>query len=414
MNRTVRLVRYAKLDSGWRRGAVVMLGNGRIKHPYMMYAGAETEAPEGRYQLLRYDGNKPAYTDVGNNPTEALSRLKAQQGKAAAHVEAVVAAKKAGLEIAESIQRRAEQPAQSKTLRQYATAYIKMHESLPHRSDDSIRVYRQVTSTFLAQCEAAYPEKITREDVIRWHGWMRNEQGYSDRTACDRYKALRGWLRYCGVDPAKIIDRGTHKMLRQYTRRIPNAYTPEVVDALIAASTDSNRALLWEFAYKTGLRDSELQHVTRHDLHGLDTDSPTLHVRERDEYGRIKDAEERTVELHPALAVKLNAWLKANPERRLVFGTINDKCDTKMLLALKVTARRAGLNCGQCSGCQKRNECREYTLHRFRRTFVSRMLVATHGDLRSVMQRSGHSDLASVMRYLAPTSHIRQAVAHAF
>jgi integrase len=121
------------------------------------------------------------------------------------------------------------------------------------------------------------------------------------------------------------------------------------------------------------------------------------------------------IELHPSLVVPLKAWLKANPERILLFGTEADKPDRHMLRALKRDACRAGLNCGRCKGCKVRNnECAEYTLHRFRRTYTTRMLRATGGDLRSVMQRTGHSDITSVMRYLEPACTIRDAVAVAF
>ena len=147
---------------------------------------------------------------------------------------------------------------------------------------------------------------------------MRNEEKYSDRTAANRYLALRGFLRYCGVEPGRIIPKGTHKLLKTYTKKVVNAYTPEVVQKLIDAATDEDKALLWEFAYKTGLRDSELQMVTRYDLHGLDTDEPILHVKERDEYGNIKDAEERKIELHPALVLKLRKWLEKNPRKVLL------------------------------------------------------------------------------------------------
>lgn len=155
--------------------------------------------------------------------------------------------------------------------------------------------------------------------------------------------------------------------------------------------------------------------ITRHDLYGLDADRPTLHVKERDKYGQIKDAEERVIELHPSLVAPLMAWLEANPERVLLFGTNTDKPDGHMLRALKRDARRAGLNCGRCKGCRGKNdECSDYTLHRFRRTYTTRMLRATGGDLRSVMQRTGHSDITSVMRYLERASTIRDAVAAAF
>ena len=77
--------------------------------------------------------------------------------------------------------------------------------------------------------------------------------------------------------------------------------------------------------------------------------------------------------------------------------------------------RADGLNCGHCKGCLgKNNECREFTLHRFRRTYTTRMLRASGGDLRSVMERTGHSDLASVMRCLEPQAEFRAAVAQAF
>jgi integrase len=244
---------------------------------------------------------------------------------------------------------------------------------------------------------------------------MRNERGLSDRTCANLYIALRGFFKYAGLKTSDLIPKGTHKLLKQYTRKRVNSYSPQVVGMLIDHASDVNQALLWDFLYKTGLRDSEAQMVTRYDLHGLDTDNPTLHVKERSEYNHIKDAEERVIELHPSLVPQLKVWMEAHPKKVLVFGTLRDKPDVRMLVALKRCAKRAGLNCGHCSGCLgKYNECREFTLHRFRRSYTTQMLRATGGDLRSVMQRTGHSDLSSVMRYLEPAAQIRAAVAQAF
>jgi integrase len=405
MNRTLTLVRYAAVEGkGWRRGAVVLNKNGKLKADLMMSGGREVHCPTGRYQLRKYEGARPVYIDLGNDPTDALNRFRAEETKRDARESALAA----GLEVVSP------EDATRKTIKQYAADFLAMHRNLPHRSDDSVRVYTQITSTFLAACKAKHPEQVTQDDVLRWYGKLRQD-GYADRTRSNLYKSLRGFLKYCGIDPRKLIETGTHKLLKAYTRRVPNTYTPEQVKALIDASMDSNRALVWNFAYKTGLRDSELQHVARYDLYGLDTDDPMLHVTERDEYGKIKDAEERIIELRPSLVAPLKRWLKENPNRTLLFGTVSDKPDTKMLLALKATARRAGLNCRRCSGCiSKRQECKEYTLHRFRRTYTTRMLRATGGDLRSVMQRTGHSDLTSVMRYLEPAAQIGEAVAQAF
>lgn len=408
MNKTLTLLRYAAIEGkGWRRGQAVLGKTGRIKPNAMMIGGVEVDAPKGRYQLRRYEGTRVVYLELGNDPTDALNRYRAEESK----INAMKMAIEAGLVVVNDTP---DNPAR-KTIQRYATDFIVMHRALPHRSDDSVRVYERVTATFMESTKARYPEDITKDDVIRWHGWMRNAKGYSDRTAATRYIALRSFLRYCKLNPAGIIPQGTHKLLKAFTKKIVNTYTPDVVAQLVEASTDENRALLWDFAYKTGLRDSELKMVTRYDLHGLDGNEPILHVKERDDYGRIKDAEERGVELHPSLVPQLKKWLRENPTKILLFGTESDKPDTKMLKALKVTARRAGLNCCRCKGCLgERNECGDYTLHRFRRTYVTRMLRATNGDLRSVMARSGHSDIESVMRYLEPSSHIRQAVAAAF
>jgi integrase len=278
MNRTLTLVRYAKLDTGWRRGAVVMQRNGKLKHPCIVVGKQEADAPQGRYQIVRYDGKTPVYTDLGNDPTDALARFRSEEKKQNARL----TADDAGMEIAEP---EPETQAKPKTLRQYAAEFIRMHKSLPHRSDDSVRVYTQITTAFLAQSKAGYPDDVTQADVIGWYGWMK-DKGYSDRTRSNLYQSLRGWLRYCGLDPSKVIDRGTHTLMLKYTKRTPNMYDAETVAKLIEHANDPDEALLWNLAYKTGLRESELRMLTRHDLHGLNTSSPILHVRERDEYGR--------------------------------------------------------------------------------------------------------------------------------
>ena len=403
MNRSLSLIRYAKTAKGWRRGRVVLGKNGRLKPDVMIINHEEISCPDGRFQLVRYEGTRPLYTDVSNNPNDAMARFRAAE----AMQEARVAAAKAGRKLDDDSDDR-------KTLCQYKGKFLEMHKALPHRSDDAYKKYKFVTEGFLAKCHARYPENVTQEDVVRWYGWMRDEKKYIDRTRSDYYDSMRGFLRYCGLDPAKVIAPPIHKLLKQYTKKEVTIYDPETVAALIAASLDANRALLWEFAYKTGLRDSELRAVTRQDFRQLNSDDPKVAVKERDQYGNIKDGEERLIELELGLAAKIRQWLKDNPNKVLVFGTCNDKPDTKMLLALKVTARRAGLNCGLCKGCRERDECKEFTLHRFRRTFTSRLLTATRGDLTAVMKRTGHSDMESVMRYLAPTSNVREALASAF
>jgi integrase len=408
MNRTLTLVRYAKTDKGWRRGAVILSKNGKIKPDHMLIGGQEVYCPDGRFQLRRYEGTNPVYTDLSNDASDALTLFRAEELK---H-EARLKADEAGVQVVADPTR--------KTLRQYADAFIKMHEALPHRSTDAVDKYTDLTDTFCKRCPVTHPEQVTQEHVIAWCGWLQkpepNGRGFGDRTRANYYTSLRGFLKYCGLVPDKIITKGTHKLLLSYTKKAVTLYEPHVVELLIKYSESDRMKLCWEFAYKVGCRDTELQHVTRTDFHGLGTKSPTVHIKERDELGNIKDKEERVIELEPGLAKRVKVYLAKYPKKVLLFGTENDLPDGHLLRTLKRTANRAGLACGHCAGCKRKvePECREYTLHRFRRTYTSRMLVATGGDLAGVMKRTGHTDLDSVRRYLAPVANFREALQSAF
>jgi integrase len=88
----------------------------------------------------------------------------------------------------------------------------------------------------------------------------------------------------------------------------------------------------------------------------------------------------------------------------LIFGKRGGKEDVPdghLLRRLKGLAKDAGLNCGACSTCIEGEECERWFLHKFRATYITTLLRAGM-DLRTVMKLSGHSDLASVMRYLRP------------
>src|ERR1035438_3598398 len=143
LNSTLTLLRYSAIEGkGWRRGAVVLTKNGKLKPDVMTVGGAEVNCHNGRYQMRRYQGKLPVYTELGNDPTDALNRFRAEESK----LNARTAAKAAGLEVVSDDESR-------KTLKQYAADFLSMHRNLPHRSDDSVRVYTQITSSFLSVCK---------------------------------------------------------------------------------------------------------------------------------------------------------------------------------------------------------------------------------------------------------------------
>ena len=82
----------------------------------------------------------------------------------------------------------------------------------------------------------------------------------------------------------------------------------------------------------------------------------------------------------------------------MVLGTEADNPNTKLLRSLKRAAKRAEVSCGNCDPCLERGECEHWFLHKFRATYITKLL-RTGMDLRTAMKLSDYSDLESVMRY---------------
>lgn len=380
MNKTVTLLRYAKVaDIGWRRGAAVIGKTGKVKPDWMLVNGIEVYAPDGHYELRTYKGKIPTYINVGNDPAEALAACDREQK--------LLDARNSGISVQETPKR--------KTLAQLRDKFLE--KRLSRGSEDAKANYRVVVMEFVAVSGRTFPEQIEDTDVIRYCDGL-ERRGLSPRTRANRYATLRGFLRYCGIDYKKLMDERDHKMLKKFVKTDVETYTDEEIEKLIAATDDTRHKLLWEFLWKTGFRMQEAMHVEFTDI---DYKHRTVSVREKKHLGfSPKDAEERTVPLPNGLADKLAEWQKANPKKRLVFGTRSDKPDNHFLEYLKAIAKEAGLNCGACAACKERGECERFFLHKFRASYATRVLSKT--DVRTVMKLMGHSDLASTMRYLQP------------
>lgn len=74
----------------------------------------------------------------------------------------------------------------------------------------------------------------------------------------------------------------------------------------------------------------------------------------------------------------------------ILYKDVAGKCRRSQAAQL---AHRAGLNCGKGDSCRRSNECEEFTLHRFRRTDITKMLTGLNGGLRTVQQLAGHKDV---------------------
>lgn len=384
-NKRVAVVRSIKIEGKWRYCSPWENTKGRkektsLSPDYVNYPkGQKFLVPMGtasRWYISWYEGRKRKW-EICDSALDAVTKQIRQEAK--------LRAVAAGVEVAETQQR--------KSLESAAQEFLE-EVHLRRLSRDANELYAITVKGFLKSSGLQFPEEITRKDVLRYTNGLQ-EDGLSGRTARNRYGVLLTFLRHCGIDTKKLVQR---KDRPKFEKRVPEAYTDDEITGILNGCKRERHRLIFETLLKTGMRYREQSHM---EWRNVSFDNKLFHVRSLPELGfKIKDAEERDIPIEAGLLEKLKAWRKKNPKARFVFGTGSDLPDNHWLEVLKETARNAGLNCGHCATCKEKQECSRFYLHKFRATFMTRMLQSGM-DLRTLMKLTGHSDLKSVERYLA-------------
>ena len=385
-NRTVTLmIRHRGEDGKWKRSPAARGANGRVKPGHALVKGKIVPVMDGAYELRHYEDRRVVYTPAGKNAADADGQ-RARQEKTST---AMVVAEDAGLQIVTGEDR--------KTLRGSADAYISDAEG--RKAMAAASMARSATAEFIRLTKKNFVDEIRKEDLYRFHAALR-KRGCGPRTLSNKHSRIVSWLRFAGIDKANIPPRP------KYEEALPTIYEPEQYKALLeGADTHTKMCIL--LALKAGLRDKELRHLEFRDINFTNN---TLIVRGKPEWGfKVKDSEQRELPLPDDLVAELRAWRESRSGKRLVLGTERDTPSSVLLEDVKRTAHRAGLSCGSCDGCANREKpksrsgCEEFTLHKFRRTYLT-MLLRNHVDVRTVQRLAGHSDLESTLRYLRPAS----------
>jgi integrase len=404
-NTTVELVWRCKTEKGWRYYPVVFGGNGRPRKGAVMVGRDERNYPEGNFYVRYYEGEQTRYRKIGTDSNKALDALRVQENA----LRSYAAAAKAGHEIVEDPQRR--------TL---AKAYAAFLQAADDRGSSEARiVYRTAVDDFFKVIRGkTYLDELTAEDMLKYQRHLRAE-GYADRTIHNRWANTKAFFLFCGFDSKKMpSEDGEKKRLAapKYEEQTPEVYEPEEMERFFPAiERDPSFYACCQIMLKCGLRDQELRYL---EWQNVNLKRGILHVEGNPRYGfKVKDSEQRDIPIPEKLVDWLQKYRAAHPNDRLVCPTSTGKPNTKHLLLLKRAVHRAGLNCNVCKTCDKKNECERWYLHKFRSSCVTRWLRPTSMggaglDLRTVMRLSGHSDLASVMRYLSPADNdiVRKSV----
>jgi integrase len=381
-NKRVSLYRKCKTADGWKRYPAAMSANGRVKPNTVLVSDIEVAYPIGHYELRSFEGSKTKWTKVTGNATEALAALNLAQKKA----NAVAIAKDAGVRTVLDPKRG--------SIREEAPKFVTA--AYERGAKEAAEIYERTLEEFLAGCSKTYVDELTHEDVLTFHRQMR-KRGLSARTVYNRHMNLRAFLLKLGVDIKVVAGKSPG-----FEKTMPEIYEPYELKAFFQSLESDYDKLLFDVLLMTGLREREAMHLEWADISFARS---TLQVKSKPRYKhKIKDSEEREMPLTIELMEQLRAYREQHPDGRLVFGKLGgtvDEPDGHLLRRLKSLVKRAKLNCGNCSTCISNEECERWYLHKFRANYIT-TLLRNNTDLRSVMSLSGHSDLASVMRYLRP------------
>lgn len=385
------LLRISRPDGTWTYTKSVTSANNQLRPLFAFVDGRPEHHPEGAY-YIRYSVHGRRRCDrIGPNATEAKTALKRQQ-----HLLEGLALGVDGPDLPPP---------------------VAVAEVAPHRQcwDDAVRVYmleiearrahrtaasyRQTLDGFALASPVIYLDEITREHVLRFEAWIRRK-GNTARTAHNRIAQLGTFLRYW-----KLPDIVQRRDLPHFTKKIPIAYKLGDLRMLFGAASPLDR-LLFQFLLGSGCREQEVMYMTAQDI---DFEAHVVHVRAKPEWKwEPKDKEERSIPVPDDLLMKLLAHIRSNPpQQRLLFPSVRNrnKPDGHLLRRLKRTALKAGLNCGHCIAkngdrCDTKPVCKKWSQHGYRRTFAT--IHHRNGvSARTLMDWLGHSDLETVLAYLA-------------
>ena len=245
-----------------------------------------------------------------------------------------------------------------------------------------------------------YADEVTRESILKYRKFLR-DRGCEPRTVKNKDNRVRSWLKnFAGVK--NEIFPTTVKC----DKKQPTVYTSARIRGLFAVA-DPFEKVAYSLQLMLGLRAGEACHAEFSDISFA---GKFFRVQSKPQYGfQVKDYEERDIPISDNLLSILWEWKESHPGQSLIVpgedgGPISR---FELLQMLKALANRAGLACGKCDPCRRGRHivkpCSEFTLHRFRRTFITGLLLSGI-DVCTVQQYAGHADLATTMRYLRALS----------
>lgn len=393
-NVKVALYRYCRTESGWRRLRINPVKKGRGWDERMQVPAGQKVLEFGEYQLRWYDGDKSIFKGVGKDLQEAVTSRDNQ----VLVLDAERAAAEAGRALVPDTPNR--------VLLKLARDKFLEKKRLVDRDDETIAQYENLTEEFLNVVNKTFADELNEVDLLKFCDALR-KRGCGERTVKNYYTAIGTFLKSCSIDHKELVARENRP---RKDDPLPEEYTPEEMERFMAACTTERDRLAFETYLKSGCRELELSFLEWTDIDWTNN-AITIQGEKNLELlvggkpqqfrFRTKTRKSRTIPLEETLAPKLKAWYKAHPQTRFVFGTAGDLPNYHFLEAVKRTAFRAGVNCGKCANCIKKDECENWTIKKFRSTFAT-WILRRGLDIRTVQAILGHTKIEMTAKYLTP------------
>ena len=228
----------------------------------------------------------------------------------------------------------------------------------------TVLFYAAPLKKFAAHCPKSL-EEITADDVYAFARGIEND--YSRHNAI---RAVKYFLKISGMNVSVKLPK--------FCAPAPDEYTADETTKLFAVATDEEKRL-FKFYQMLGVREGEAMHARWENLQ-----DSTYTVKPVGGWAPKKH-KSRTVSVPDALA---NLLAPVRQSSGWIFPTAAGQPDGHHLRKLQALAKRAGLPCGSCN------------LQKFRRSYATTML-RTGATIHEVAQFLGHSNLDTVLRYLA-------------
>jgi integrase len=281
--------------------------------------------------------------------------------------------------------------------------------------------YANTLRYFTQSCKRANVEDITREDMLTFKTYLRNEGDLSETSIYNNFLNAMIFLKWCGVQPGVKKHDWPPKQERE-----PEEYTEEEIVKLLSAAraelkvkpqsprhlhSQINERLLMNSFLCSGLRSGELAHLTYGDI---DFQHSVWRVQPKMDWKTKTRGSQRDVPVAEWVTKQIHKRMVDGKYQRtdLIFPARGGKPDRKLLNVVKRVAVRAGL-LKVVTHANGKNTLVGIRVddHKFRSTAITRWLRDGVSP-QDVMKWVGHKKLDTILRYAA-TLNVHKAVKRA-